>query len=104
MAESQFAVAPLGRPGRMRAQRPSSGSSKIVPARESVTLSESPQSVKARTSVSSELIRGALVIQIWAKPALDGAQFQALAALIIEHLIAADPANGKVARLRMGEI
>jgi hypothetical protein len=87
----------------MRAQHPSSRSSEIAAARESVTLSESLGSVKARTLVE-ELIGRAFVIQIRSEPALDCAQFQAFAALIIEYLIAADFAHGKITGLRMRKI
>jgi len=103
MAESQFLWHRSADPARMRAAL----KLEIVEnrlARESVTLSESPECVKRSKLAAYKLIRGALVIQIRAQPALNGPQFQALASLIIEHLIAADPAHGKVTRLGMREI
>src|ERR1041385_3853730 len=53
---------------------------------------------------SAGLLRVGFVIQIWTKPALNGAQFEAFATLIIEHLVASDLSDREVARLRMREI
>src|SRR5690348_18095658 len=104
MAESQVSVAPLGRPPGMRAPLPRLKSSRIAPARESVTVSETPRSVKVSRCHRFGSVCGAFVIQIRAQPSFDSAQFHTLAPLVIEHLIAPDLAHCEVTRPGVGEI
>jgi|SRR5579863_10414579 len=104
MAESQIPVAPLGAPGWHAG---ATSKLEMVEDRGCTGICDSKRKVRERqggADVRLELIRGALVIQIRTEPALDGAQFQAFAALIIEHLVASNPAHREVARLRMREI
>jgi hypothetical protein len=104
MPESQIPVALLGGLGWHASAAPKL---EIVGDRRCTGISDSKRKPRERQGehiCESELIRGALVIQVGSEPAFDGAQFQAFAALIIEHLIASDLAHGKVTRLWMRKI
>jgi hypothetical protein len=94
-------VAPLDRPAR-RASTESQF--EIVENRSCTEISDSKRKANKRQGRQIqpfELIRGAFVIQMLAQPALDRAQFEAFAPLIIEYLVPPDLAHGKVTRLRM---
>ena len=94
-------------PWRHSAGRPACGAAsqlEIVENRSCTEISDSKRKAHKRQGEQirrSELIGGALVIQIRAQPALDGPQFEAFAPLIIQHLVSPDLAHGKITRLRM---